>query len=162
MTQEIFGPILPIQSYKDLEALVCEIRGKPKPLAIYLYSQNNGNIHSVRSQTSSGAFVVNDSVIQLLNCHLPFGGVGESGYGRYHGESGFLAFSNLKSICQSNPYNGYPLSARFFPFTPNKQRAITFLLKIGGTTYSSLAKGSAVIAAAIIAAVGYAKLRPYL
>ena len=76
MTQEIFGPILPIQTYKDLKALVGDIRKKPKPLAIYLYSQDNSHIQLVRSQTSSGAFVINDSVIQLLNCHLPFGGVG--------------------------------------------------------------------------------------
>lgn len=139
-----------------------ELRGKSKPLAIYIYSTNPKNIQLFRSQTSSGAFVVNDSVVQLLNCHLPFGGVGESGYGRYHGESGFLAFSNLKSICNTNPFNGYPLSTRFYPFTPAKQRAINFLLKIGGTTYSSLAKGSAVLAAIIVGTVGYAKLRPFL
>ncbi len=90
----------------------------------------------MRTNTSSGAFVVNDSVVQLLNPHLPFGGVGESGYGRYHGESGFNSFSNLKSICNTRAYNGYPFSNRFFPFTPNKQRAMTFAMKISGTTYS--------------------------
>lgn len=116
----------------------------------------------MRSQTSSGAFVVNDSVVQLLNCHLPFGGVGESGYGRYHGESGFLSFSNMKSICNTKAFNGYPLSTRFFPFDPAKQRAMTFLLKIGGTTYSQLAKGSAILAVIIAGAVGYIKMRPFL
>jgi aldehyde dehydrogenase (NAD+) len=162
MTQEIFGPILPIQSYKDLKALVSDLRGKAKPLAVYLYSDNSSHIQLVRSQTSSGAFVVNDSVVQMLNCHLPFGGVGESGYGRYHGESGFLSFSNMKSICNTKAFNGYPLSTRFFPFEPSKQRAMTFLLKIGGTTYSQLAKGSAILAAVIVGAVGYVKLRPFL
>lgn len=76
MRQEIFGPILPIQSYKDLKELVGEIRNRSKPLAVYFYSSNDRNIELVKTQTSSGAFVVNDSVVQLLNCHLPFGGVG--------------------------------------------------------------------------------------
>lgn len=85
MKQEIFGPILPIHSYKDLKTLIADIRRKPKPLVVYLYSESSNNVKYVRTHTSSGAYVVNDSVVQLLNCHLPFGGVGDSGYGRYHG-----------------------------------------------------------------------------
>lgn len=160
MKQEIFGPILPIHSYKDLKALVADIRRKPKPLVVYLYSESASNVKYVRAHTSSGAYVVNDSVVQLLNCHLPFGGVGESGYGRYHGESGFISFSNMKSICNTKAFNAYPLSNRFFPFDAAKQRAMTFLLKIGGTTYSDLAKGSKILGLIILGAIGYTQLRP--
>ncbi len=68
-------------------------------MVIYLFTENKKLAKEIKERTSSGAFVVNDAVVQLLNCHLPFGGVGKSGSGRYHGKSGFLAFSNPKSIC---------------------------------------------------------------
>ena len=139
-----------------------ELKSKAKPLVVYIYSSTSKNIELVRNHTSSGAFVVNDSVVQLLNCHLPFGGVGESGYGRYHGESGFLAFSNLKSIVNSKPFDAFPLSTRFFPFDSNKKRVMTFLLKIGGTTYSQLGRGAAVVAILAATGLGYLKLRPFL
>lgn len=160
MKQEIFGPILPIQSYKDLKTLISEIRAKPKPLVVYLYSESSTHVNFVRTNTSSGAYVVNDSVVQLLNPHLPFGGVGDSGYGRYHGESGFISFSNMKSICNTKAFNAYPLSNRFFPYDAAKRRAMTFLLKIGGTTYTDLAKGSKILGLIILGAIGFTQLRP--
>ena len=107
----------------------------------------------MKERTSSGAFVVNDSVVQILNCHLPFGGVGMSGSGRYHGKAGFTAFSNPKSICQTKAFNMYPLSTRFAPYTEPKKRMMTFLLKIGGVTYSQLAKTVGIVSLAIAAAV---------
>jgi aldehyde dehydrogenase (NAD+) len=76
---------MPIQSYSNLKDLVTELRGKPKPLAVYHFSSDSKNIDFVKDHTSSGAFVTNDTVVQGLNNHLPFGGVGQSGYGRYHG-----------------------------------------------------------------------------
>jgi len=116
----------------------------------------------VKSHTSSGAFVVNDAVVQVLNCHLPFGGVGDSGYGRYHGQSGFISFSNPKSICYTTAFNAYPLSTRFFPYDDSKKRVLTFLLKIGDTTYGQLKKGSVILALIISGAVAYLKMRPLL
>ena len=74
-----------MHSYSNLNTLVEEIRRKPKPLIVYLFSENNKNIDLVKNNTYSGSFVLNDVVVQMLNCHLPFGGVGDSGYGRYHG-----------------------------------------------------------------------------
>lgn len=153
---------MPLYSYKNLKDLIAEIRVKPKTLVVYLFSENNSNIEYVKTHTSSGAFVVNDTVVQVLNCHLPFGGVGESGYGRYHGQSGFIGFSNPKSICYTAAFNAYPLSTRFFPYDDSKKRVMTFLLKIGDTTYSQLKKGSAVLAVIVAAAVGYLKMRPLL
>lgn len=76
MKEEIFGPILPLNSYSNLKELVEEIRNKPKPLIVYVFSESNANIEFVKANTFSGSFVVNDAVIQMLNCHLPFGGVG--------------------------------------------------------------------------------------
>lgn len=85
MNEEIFGPILPINSYANLNELVAELGERPKPLIVYMFSEDSKNIELVKKHTYSGSFVVNDAVVQMLNCHLPFGGVGESGYGRYHG-----------------------------------------------------------------------------
>lgn len=103
---------------------------------------------------------MNDSVVQLLNCHLPFGGVGKSGYGRYHGKSGFISFSNPKSICETKAFNMYPLNTRFAPYTEHKKRMMTFLLKIGGVTYSQLGKGLGVLCLAIAAGVYGIKMKP--
>ena len=105
-----------------------------------MFSGNNKNIEHVQKSTSSGAFVVNDSVVHLLNNDLPFGGVGKSGIGRYHGEAGFLAFSNHKSICYTKPINIYPLSNRSPPYSPMRKKQMTFLLKLGGITYGGLGK----------------------
>ena len=138
------------------------MRDKPKPLAVYLFTSDKKVEDHVKSHTSSGAFVVNDALVQALNCHLPFGGVGESGYGRYHGESGFICFSNPKSIARTKAIDSYPLSNRFFPYTDHKKRAMTFLLKVGNTTYTQIKNGSAIVAIAVAAAVGYLKMRPYL
>jgi aldehyde dehydrogenase (NAD+) len=109
-------------------------------LVVYHFSSNQKNIEKVRKGTTSGSFVLNDSVVQMLNCHLPFGGVGASGFGRYHGVYGFMNFSNLKSICKTQAINPYPLNNRFAPYSDSKKRTMTFLLKIGGTTYESLGR----------------------
>lgn len=71
---------------------------------------------------------------------MPFGGVGRSGYGRYHGKDGFFACSNQRSICNTKPINMYPLSNRFPPYTESKQKQMTFLLKLGDITYHGLGK----------------------
>jgi aldehyde dehydrogenase (NAD+) len=153
MKEEIFGPILPIIPYHDINNVINEIKERSKPLAVYLFSENKKNIKEVKERTSSGAFVVNDSVVQILNCHLPFGGVGMSGSGRYHGKAGFTAFSNPKIICQTAAFNMYPLSTRFAPYTESKKRMMTFLLKIGGVTYHQLAKTVGIVSIAIAGAV---------
>jgi acyl-CoA reductase-like NAD-dependent aldehyde dehydrogenase len=117
MSEEIFGPILPLFSYSNINEVIKEINARPKPLSLYLFSENSKNIHKVRDETSSGSFVVNEAVLQMANNYLPFGGVGKSGYGRYHGKSGFVAFSNAKSVCETKAFNPYPISCRFPPYT---------------------------------------------
>ncbi|QDH78821.1 aldehyde dehydrogenase family protein [Echinicola soli] len=98
MKEEIFGPILPIITYHQIDDVIQLIQLKPKPLAVYLFTTEDLVTEQVRKTTSSGALVVNDCAIQFLHSELPFGGIGPSGMGRSHGHAGFLAFSNEKSI----------------------------------------------------------------
>jgi aldehyde dehydrogenase (NAD+) len=98
MNEEIFGPILPILKFKDISEVIHFINERPKPLMIYYYSHSEYNIKKLTKETSSGTLSVNDSLISLLNPNLPFGGVGASGLGSYHGYYGFETFSHKKAI----------------------------------------------------------------
>ena len=98
MHEEIFGPILPVISYSDLEEAINYINLKPKPLALYVFSKDNDTIKRVFKETSSGAAVANDCALHFLQNELPFGGVNNSGIGKAHGYFGFLTFSNEKAV----------------------------------------------------------------
>jgi aldehyde dehydrogenase (NAD+) len=140
MQDEIFGPILPLFYYSDLSALIAEINSRPKPLVVYQFSESSANTKLVRSHTSSGAYVVNDTVLQMTNLHLPFGGVGASGYGRYHGKDGFLAFTNPKSIAHISSMDNFPLNQRYPPYSDSKKNIMTNLLKFGFITYGQIGR----------------------
>lgn len=105
-----------------------------------MFSENSKNIKKVQNETSSGAFVVNETIMQMANNHLPFGGVGQSGYGRYHGKTGFVAFSNPRSICKTKAVNPYPLSCRFPPYTDQSKSLLLKLMKVGVITYDDIFK----------------------
>ena len=99
MGEEIFGPVLPVIVYKDLQAEVIDkVRAGEKPLSLYIFSKNRREIRSVLSQVSFGGGCVNDTVMHLGNENLPFGGVGNSGMGAYHGKASFDTFSHRKSM----------------------------------------------------------------
>ncbi|PRY89626.1 aldehyde dehydrogenase family protein [Mongoliibacter ruber] len=98
MQEEIFGPILPLITFGDLEEAIHYINLKPKPLALYVFSKDNDNIKRIFKETSSGGAVANDCVLHFLQNELPFGGVNNSGIGKAHGHYGFLAFSNEKAV----------------------------------------------------------------
>lgn len=98
MSEEIFGPILPIMSYMDLDAVLSQINSKEKPLALYYFSKDRASIKKVLSETTSGGMCINGTVQHCANPNLPLGGVGNSGMGNYHGHASFLAFSHHKSV----------------------------------------------------------------
>ncbi|MDJ1174018.1 aldehyde dehydrogenase [Roseofilum capinflatum] len=98
MQEEIFGPILPILEYNRLEEAIAKINERPKPLALYLFSQDSQIQRQVLEQVSSGTAVLNDTILQVSVHQLPFGGVGQSGMGSYHGLASFQTFSHYKSV----------------------------------------------------------------
>ncbi|XVE87379.1 hypothetical protein DITRI_Ditri18aG0112600 [Diplodiscus trichospermus] len=98
MTEEIFGPLLPIITLKNLEESIEFINSKPKPLVIYAFTEDEAFKERILSKTSSGTVTFNDSMVQFLCDALPFGGVGQSGFGRYHGKYSFDTFSHEKAV----------------------------------------------------------------
>ncbi|MEH1903834.1 MAG: aldehyde dehydrogenase [Nostoc sp.] len=102
MQEEIFGPILPIIEYTDIAEAIALINSKPKPLALYLFSQNKNLQKRVLQETSSGGVCINDTVMQVGVSSLPFGGVGDSGIGNYHGKASFDTFSHDKSVLKNS------------------------------------------------------------
>ncbi|MEH2170930.1 MAG: aldehyde dehydrogenase [Nostoc sp.] len=102
MQEEIFGPILPMIEYTDIADAIALINSRPKPLALYLFSQDKNLQKQVLQQTSSGGVCINDTVMQVGVSSLPFGGVGDSGIGNYHGKASFDTFSHKKSVLQNS------------------------------------------------------------
>ncbi|MFT7588068.1 MAG: aldehyde dehydrogenase (NAD+) [Limisphaerales bacterium] len=98
MEEEIFGPLLPVLSYTDLESVVDIINDGEKPLAMYVFSKRNSNVDFLLKNTSSGGVTVNDVILHFANPNLPFGGVNNSGMGQCHGIYGFKAFSHQRSV----------------------------------------------------------------
>ena len=114
MQEEIFGPILPIIPYRKLDDALSRIRQRPKPLALYLFTGNRQTEEKVLGQVSFGGGCVNDTILHLATSHMPFGGVGESGMGGYHGKYSFDTFSHLKSVLHRAPWPDVAL--RYPPF----------------------------------------------
>jgi aldehyde dehydrogenase (NAD+) len=98
MEEEIFGPILPVLPVASVDEAIDRVNARPKPLALYVFADDDDVVDSVLDRTSSGGVCVNHTLVHITPPELPFGGVGESGTGRYHGRSGFDTFSNLKSV----------------------------------------------------------------
>jgi aldehyde dehydrogenase (NAD+) len=98
MADEIFGPILPVLEYEDLGEAIAQINDRPKPLALYLFSKNKQIQDRVLQETSSGGVAINETIMQIAPHTLPFGGVGSSGMGSYHGKFSFDTFSHRKSV----------------------------------------------------------------
>lgn len=112
MQEEIFGPVFPLMTYRSIEEVISFVNEREKPLALYYYG-DTPEAEKVLTETSSGGACINDCLLHVANDNLPFGGVGNSGMGRYHGKDSFLAFSNIRSVVISPkkidvPFRYYP------------------------------------------------------
>lgn len=128
MQEEIFGPILPILTYDHLDEAIAAIRSRPKPLALYFFSDEVANQDKVLKQISFGGGCINDCLLQVANTNLPFGGVGPSGMGNYHGQYSFETFSHRKGIYKKNWL--LDLSIEYPPYTPKKLWWIRQLFRV--------------------------------
>ena len=98
MEEEIFGPVLPVLRYESLDDVVAQVRAGGKPLALYVFSQDEATVERLLRETSAGGTCINTVVLHNVNPNLPFGGVGQSGVGAYHGETGFRTFSHERAV----------------------------------------------------------------
>lgn len=105
MREEIFGPILPVVTYRDIEDAIAYVNGRPRPLALYYFGRNGESRRKVLERTTSGNVTVNDTLMHYVQNDLPFGGIGASGMGAYHGMEGFKTFSHAKGIFEQSRWN---------------------------------------------------------
>eukprot|EP01113_Clastostelium_recurvatum_P019587 TRINITY_DN2310_c0_g1_i5.p1 TRINITY_DN2310_c0_g1~~TRINITY_DN2310_c0_g1_i5.p1 ORF type:complete len:492 (-),score=126.97 TRINITY_DN2310_c0_g1_i5:72-1457(-) len=118
MQEELFGPILPVIGVENVGKAIEYINGHDKPLALYVFSSSNATQQEILLRTSSGSAVINDAIVQYSVCSLPFGGVGASGMGSYHGEHGFKTFSHMRAVL--NKSTKMDLSVRYPPYDMSK------------------------------------------
>lgn len=114
MQEEIFGPLLPILTYDEFDEVYSLLADRPRPLALYLFSEDRRHIRNVTERCSYGGGCINDTIIHLATSEMGFGGVGESGMGAYHGRAGFEAFSHTKSIVDKKTWIDLPM--RYQPY----------------------------------------------
>lgn len=127
MQQEIFGPVMPVLTYSDMEYVISYINTRPRPLAAYIFTEDRRVKQELLSRLHFGGGCVNDTIIHLATEQMPFGGVGPSGMGCYHGRYGFETFSHMKSIVDK-PFR-LDLPMRYQPYTKLKDRIIRMFLK---------------------------------
>lgn len=126
MQEEIFGPVLPMISYTDIQSCIDYINANPKPLALYLFTKNKKLEKLFFKSCIYGGGCINDTIVHIATSHLPFGGVGNSGMGSYHGEQSFQTFSHYKSILKNSSVIDLPI--RYRPFTKIKEKLVRLVL----------------------------------
>ena len=127
MAEEIFGPILPVLTYKKLDEALDRIRERPAPLALYLFTRDKQSVKKVVTGCAFGGGCVNDTMVHLATSRLPFGGVGESGMGAYHGKAGFDTFTHYKAVVTRKNWLDLPL--RYQPYTSLKEKLVRLFLR---------------------------------
>ena len=127
MQQEIFGPVLPVLTFDRVEEALAFVNARPRPLALYLFSRDRAVRELFLRRASFGGGCVNDTIIHLATSRMPFGGVGNSGMGGYHGKASFDTFSHRKSIVEKSTLVDLPV--RYAPYTPAKDKLLRLFLK---------------------------------
>ena len=127
MQEEIFGPVMPVLTYSDIKDAIKYIDERPRPLAAYIFTSDRTFRETLLARLHFGGGCVNDTIIHLATEDMPFGGVGESGMGHYHGRYGFETFSHLKSIVDKPLWLDLPM--RYQPYTRMKEKLIRMFLK---------------------------------
>jgi len=126
MQEEIFGPILPVMEFSAIDEVIRYVNDHPKPLAFYYFSNSRARQKYILSRTSSGGGCINDTIVHLANNNMPFGGVGNSGMGQYHGQYSFDTFSHKRSILSKSIFPDLPI--RYAPYG-NKLNILKKFLK---------------------------------
>lgn len=129
MQEEIFGPLLPLRPYRDMSGAVAEINARPRPLALYYFGKDAAEMRRVLGQTVSGGAAVNDVAVHFLAEEMPFGGIGASGTGAYHGEHGFWRFSHARTVLHQTPLDVQGLVGLRPPYGRRAARMLKWLIR---------------------------------
>ena len=127
MQEEIFGPVLPVLTYSDFSEVYSIVGRNPKSLAAYIFTGSKKLAGEFMDRTQSGSVAINDTVMQIASPHLPFGGIGPSGMGRYHGRKSFETFSNMRSVMHKS--NLVDIFVRYPPYTKFKENILKLLMR---------------------------------
>ena len=127
MQEEIFGPVLPVLSFRTLDEAEAFVKKRPRPLALYLFTKSRSTVRRIMKGISFGGGCVNDTILHLASPRLAFGGVGESGMGSYHGKRSFDTFTHEKSVVYKALRPDMPL--RYLPYTKTKARLLRRFLR---------------------------------
>lgn len=129
LDEEIFGPLLPIRSYRDFAETIAYVNSRPRPLAAYYFGRDRGEEHAVLRRTTSGGVCINDVIMHVGQEELPFGGVGASGMGAYHGLEGFKTFSHAKSIYRQSRFNVARIGGMLPPYGSATEKTINMQVR---------------------------------
>ena len=140
MQEEIFGPVLPIVTYRDLDEAIAFVNARPRPLALYYFGSSATNRTRVLTRTTSGGVTINGTLLHYVQDDLPFGGVGASGFGAYHGIEGFRAFSHQKAVFDVGRWNGGALLRP--PFGRLTDLILSWMLRPASTASQAADRGS--------------------
>jgi coniferyl-aldehyde dehydrogenase len=127
LREEIFGPLLPVKTYRDLDEVIAYVNSKDRPLGFYVFTHDRAREEKLLYSTISGGVTVNNCMLHVAQHDLPFGGIGASGMGHYHGFEGFLEFSKLRPVFE-NPRVSL-LSMFYPPYTARHRRTLDLLLR---------------------------------
>ena len=129
MEEELFGPLLPVRTYKDFNDTIHYVNAHPRPLAAYYFGSNKQEEQAVLTRTTSGGVCINDVIMHIMQEELPFGGVGPSGMGAYHGLDGFRTFSHAKSVFRQTGLNIGKLGGMLPPYNKATEQTIKMQVK---------------------------------